>query len=184
MECKQKSNIMRYRRVVIRGATYFFTVNLLDRTSNLLVDQIDKLRVSFQNVRNLYPFELDGIVILPDHFHMLMTLPEEDGDFSLRLRLIKGYFSQQIESNEYVNPVRKKKKERGIWQRRFWEHLIRDEKDYEHHLNYIHYNPVKHGYVNKTSAWPYSSIHRYIRTGLFPENWACGHDFNKQTYGE
>jgi putative transposase len=115
---------------------------------------------------------------------MLMTLPTEDGDYSLRLRLIKGFFSQQMESNEYVNPVRKKKSERGIWQRRFWEHLIRDEKDYEHHFNYIHHNPVKHGYVQKASDWTYSSIHRSIRTGVLPENWAYGYDFNGESYGE
>lgn len=175
---------MRYRRVVIPGATYFFTVNLLDRKSNLLVDQIDKLRLSFQKIRNLHPFEIDGIVILPDHFHLMITLPRDDGDYSLRLRLIKGAFSQQIESNEYVNPIRKKKSERGIWQRRFWEHLIRNEKDYEHHLNYIHYNPVKHGYVKMAVDWSYSSIHRAIRTGILPKDWACKQDLNEGVYGE
>ena len=175
---------MRYRRVIIQGSTYFFTVNLLNRTSNLLVDQIDKLSVSFHQIRDKYPFKVEGIVILPDHFHMLMTLPENDSNYSLRLRLIKGSFSQQIEPNEHVNSVRKRKNERGIWQRRFWEHLIRDEKDYEHHLNYIHYNPVKHGYVKKASDWPYSSIHRLIRSGIVPEDWAYLPDFNDKTFGE
>ncbi|HHT0595078.1 TPA: REP-associated tyrosine transposase [Legionella anisa] len=175
---------MHYRRVIIPGATYFFTVNLLNRKSNLLIAQIDKLRSSFRIVRNTYPFIIDGIVILPDHFHLLITLPEHDGNYSLRLRLIKSSFSKQIAPNEYITPVRKKKGERGIWQRRYWEHLIRDEKDYEHHLNYIYYNPVKHGYVKKPSAWPYSSIHRSIKKGVMEEDWAQENNFNDGSYGE
>ncbi|STX44539.1 Transposase and inactivated derivatives [Legionella donaldsonii] len=175
---------MHYRRIAIPGATYFFTVNLLNRKSDLLIKQINKLRDSFKKVLNSYPFEIDGVVILPDHFHIMMTLPAEDKNYSLRIRLIKGYFSQQIVAREFISPVRKKKNERGIWQRRFWEHLIRDEKDYEHHLNYMHYNPVKHGYVKRPSDWPYSSIHRAIRLGNLPENWAYTDARSEGLYGE
>jgi putative transposase len=181
---KNKFNIMHYRRVISPGATYFFTVNLLDRKSSLLTQKIDNLRMSFHTVRTKYPFEIEGIVILPDHFHVMMTLPVGDGDYSLRLRLIKGAFSKQINFNEYINPARRNKCERGIWQRRFWEHLIRNEKDYEHHLNYIHYNPVKHSYVKKASAWPYSSIHRFIKSGVISEDWGCSYDFNNGVFGE
>ena len=175
---------MRYRRVFIPGATYFFTVNLLNRKSNLLIEKINELRISFRKVHNRYSFEINGIVILPDHFHLMMTLPDEDWDYSLRLRLIKGSFSQQMDPREYINSVRKNKNERGIWQRRFWEHLVRDEKDYEHHLNYIHYNPVKHGYVKNASSWPYSSIHRSIKSGVLTENWAYEHNFDNGKFGE
>jgi putative transposase len=181
---KAKFNIMHYRRVIIPGATYFFTVNLLDRKSSLLTQKIDKLRMSFHKVCNQHPFRIDGIVILPDHFQIMMTLPEGDGNYSLRLRLIKGAFSKQINVNEYINSVRKSKGERGIWQRRFWEHFIRNEKDYEHHLNYIHYNPVKHGYVKKASDWSYSSIHRSIKGGVLSEDWAYGYEFNDVAFGE
>ena len=175
---------MRYRRVVIPGATYFFTINLLNRTSSLLIDHIDKLRHSFQNVLKLYPFEIDGIVILPDHIHMIMALPPQDSHYSLRIRLIKATFSKKIENHDMISPARYKKGERGIWQRRFWEHLIRDQNDYEHHLNYIHYNPVKHGYVKIASAWPYSSIHRAIRKGDILENWAYDDDLDNRSFGE
>ena len=175
---------MRYKRVIIPGATYFFTINLLNRKSTLLVDHIEKLRLSFHRVHKVHFFEIEGIVILPDHIHMMMTLPIDDSNFSMRIRLIKGFFSQQIKSDEYITPIRKKKRERGIWQRRFWEHFIRDEEDYENHLNYIHYNPVKHGYVKQASDWPYSSIHRSIRTGILPKHWGYEHGFDDGVFGE
>ena len=113
-----------------------------------------------------------------------MTLPKQDKNYSLRLRLIKGSFSYQSACSEHLTLARKNKNERGIWQRRFWEHLIRDEKDYEHHFNYIHYNPVKHCYVKKASDWPYSSIHHYIKTGILSENWAYDAHFNEENFGE
>ena len=97
---------------------------------------------------------------------MVMTLPENDGNYSQRWNLIKGSFSRQIEHFERVSVARQNKRERGIWQRRFWEHLIRNELDYSRHINYIHYNPVKHGYVSNPTEWKYSSIHRYIKAGI------------------
>jgi len=175
---------MRYRRAFYLGATYFFTFNLLDRSSSLLINEVDKLRIAFQQVRLLHPFEIDGIVILPDHVHMLITLPEGDSNYSLRIRLIKRLFSKQIKSKELISSSRLSKGERGIWQRRFWEHVVRDEKDFENHLNYILYNPVKHGYVTKAADWRFSSIHRSIRKGEISRSWGSGDDEYFQDIGD
>lgn len=175
---------MEYRRTIVKGAVYFFTLNLRDRKSDLLIKEIDKLRLAFNKVIRKHPFKIEGIVILPDHLHFMFKLPSNDGDYPLRIRLIKSAFTHQIEGNEYTNPSRDKKKERGIWQRRYWEHLIRDERDFESHLNYIYYNPVKHGYVKRVINWPYSSIHRDIKLGIFPVNWACELDFKNGQFGE
>jgi len=122
--------------------------------------------------------------VLPDHFHLMITLPPNDANYSQRLGFIKSCFSRQIESSEPINLSRKNKRERGIWQRRFWEHVIRDELDYSRHLDYIHYNPVKHGYVRTPSEWQYSSIHRYINAGILPQDWACHDEPAMQIFGE
>ena len=150
----------------------FFTLTLQDRRSDLLIRKIKELRNAFQRVMKTHPFTIDGIVVLPEHMHMTMTLPPDDVNYSQRISFIKSGFSRQLEPMEFINSSRQTKRERGIWQRRFWEHLIRDEQDYERHLDYIHYNPVKHGHVKSPSQWPYSSIHRYINTGILPANWA------------
>ena len=168
---------MRYRRVLHPGATYFFTVNLQDRRSKLLTDEIDKLRFSFRKCMFHYPFMIDAIIVLPGHLHVMMTLPKDDSNYSLRWNLIKGSFSKQIPIETHT-PTKKHKRERGIWQKRFWEHLIRDDNDYERHINYIHYNPVKHGYVTCPTHWPYSSIHRYIQEGKLPHNWSGTEEFS------
>ena len=115
---------------------------------------------------------------------MIITLPDNDVGYSKRLSLIKATFSRQIEPYEIISESRQKKRERGIWQRRYWEHIIRDTVDYEHHVNYIHYNPVKHGYVKNPSDWQYSSIHRFIRKGIVSAGWACIDEFNKSEFGE
>ncbi|WP_298625550.1 transposase [uncultured Legionella sp.] len=175
---------MEYRRVIIPGAIYFFTLNLKNRESDLLIKEIDTLRIAFKRTKSKYPFKIEGIVILPEHLHMMLRLPSGDGDYSLRIRLIKSIFTHNLQANESISQSRKKKSERGIWQRRFWEHFIRNEKDYEHHLNYIHFNPVKHGYVTRASDWPYSSIHRDIKLGLLSTNWASKHDVNDNQFGE
>jgi putative transposase len=175
---------MRYRRALVPGATYFFTLNLQNRQSNLLIDCIDDLRFAFRKVQQGHPFYIDAIVILPDHAHMIMTLIPNDIDYSKRLSLIKATFCRQIEPYETISTSRQRKRERGIWQRRFWEHMIRDASDYEHHINYIHYNPVKHGYVKNPSDWPYSSIHRFIREGILSAQWACSDYFKEPLFGE
>ncbi len=173
-----------YKRAIVAGATFFFTLNLQNRKSNLLTQYIDKLCFSFKTVQNNHPFKIDAIVIMPDHLHLIMTLPVEDRDYSKRLSLIKGTFSRQIEAFEAISSSRQKKHERGIWQRRFWEHCIRNEVDYEQHVNYIHFNPVKHHYVSSPSQWPYSSIHRFIQMGILPADWACNSKFHEGDFGE
>jgi putative transposase len=165
---------MHYRRIVIEGACYFFTLTLENRKSNLLTRKIIELRASFRIAMECYPFVINGIVILPDHMHIMMTLPPHDSNYSQRLGFIKSNFSRQIKMFEPISHSKTVKRERGIWQRRFWEHTIRDAKDYDRHLDYIHYNPVKHGLVQKPSEWEYSSIHRYIKMGVLSKNW--GHD--------
>ena len=123
-------------------------------------------------VQNKWPFKIHAWVVLPDHFHCLIQLPENDSDFPLRLRLIKARFSAAIPNTENRSAVRVQRGERGIWQRRFWEHLIRDEHDYRIHMDYIHINPVKHGYVACVRDWPYSTFHKYVSLGIYPHDWA------------
>lgn len=162
-----------YIRAYVPGGTYFFTVNLLERKRRLLVERIDALRNAFRIVKQQRPFRIDAIVILPDHLHCIWTMQPDDCDYSTRWRLIKSAFSGTIEPGERLTRRRQVKSERGIWQRRFWEHAIRDQDDFDRHLDYIHYNPVKHGWVEKVSEWPHSSFHRFVRLGYYPENWAA-----------
>ncbi|MGH8500536.1 MAG: REP-associated tyrosine transposase [Methylococcales bacterium] len=161
-----------YRRAWVPGGTYFFTVNLLERRRCLLVEHIDALRAAFRDAYRARPFEIIAIVILPDHLHCVWRLPEGDADNSIRWSHIKAGFTRRLQIDEYRSPVRLAKRERGIWQRRFWEHLIKDEQDLIHHVNYIYINPVKHGEVSLASDWPYSSFHRDVKRGIYPENWA------------
>jgi putative transposase len=164
---------MRYRRARAPGGTYFFTVNLADRRSSLLTQRIDTLRHAVRRVKQHHPFHILAWVVLPDHMHAIWVMPDHDPDYSKRWRLIKQRFSKSIEQEEIISLSRQCKNERGIWQRRFWEHQIRNEKDLQNHLDYIHINPVKHGHATRASEWPYSSIHRYIRQGLITQDWAC-----------
>ena len=145
---------MQYRRADTKGGTYFFTLNLADRKKTLLTNEIDSLRLVINRVKKKHPFQLNAMVVLPDHLHALLTLPQNDNDYSTRWSLIKAGFSRLLPKDERISPSRKTKGERGIWQRRFWEHAIRDEQDFENHLNYIHYNPVKHGYVESAVDIP------------------------------
>ena len=163
-----------YRRAKIDGATYFFTVNLLERRDNsLLVQEIDTLRKVVRRVKAKYPFHIDGWVVLPDHLHAIWTMPKDDCDYSLRWRLIKTGFSRALPKTERRSSIRQAAGERGIWQRRFWEHCIRDEDDYRRHLDYVHVNPLKHGLVTMVRDWPYSSFHRHVIAGLYPDNWCA-----------
>jgi putative transposase len=159
-----------YRRNFVPGGTYFFTVVLENRRSSLLVDKIASLRHAFRATRRERPFHIDAIVILPDHLHAAMTLPEGDADFSGRWRRIKSTFTRQVVAGG-VPAKRNRRGEYSLWQRRFWEHTIRDETDFARHFDYIHYNPVKHALVSRVSDWPHSSFHRYVRSGLLPQDW-------------
>ena len=153
-----------YRREWRVGGTYFFTLNLLQRSGNdLLVRHIDLLRDAVRWARRAHPFIIHGWVVLPDHMHCVISLPVDDADFALRLRLIKMRFSKSIPDKEWRSEARQRRGERGIWQRRYWEHLIRDEKDFAAHMDYVHINPVKHGLVARVVDWPYSDFSSFGR---------------------
>lgn len=166
------------------GATYFFTVNLADRSRNLLTDHIQLLRHATHSVQTKHRFDIVAAVVLPEHLHCIWRLPDDDADYPTRWNLIKGYFSRGLDTTEQIRDSRLAKRERGIWQRRYWEHQIRDEQDLQRHVDYIHYNPVKHGHVCAASAWPYSSIHLYIRNGILTNEWGTGDIVRGGQFGE
>jgi putative transposase len=161
-----------YRRNFISGGTFFFTVNLAERRLRLLTDHVGVLRAAFRQTRAIHPFTIEAIVVLPDHLHAIWLLPEDDSDFATRWRLIKSVFSRALPRGERISESRISKGERGIWQRRYWEHTLRDERDFARHMDYIHFNPVKHGHVQQVKDWPYSSFHRMMRLGVYPQDWA------------
>ncbi len=151
---------MQYRRARIQGGTYFFTVVTHERQQILTADKnIELLRAGFQYVMQNHPFRINVYVILPDHLHFIWTLPDGDRDFSTKWRLIKSYFTRNFDAG--YSP----------WQKKLWEHLIRNERDLKSHVEYIHYNPVKYDLVQLPVDWPFSSIHRYIFDGLYSPNW-------------
>jgi putative transposase len=160
-----------YRRITLPGATYFFTVNLFDRRERLLTEQVEKLRGAVIWVRKAHPFAIDAWVVMPEHLHAIWTLPPGDADYALRWSSIKRRFSRGLPPGESLNNARVRRGERGIWQRRFWEHLIRDDVDFERHVDYIHFNPVKHGHAKRVADWPYSTFHRYVAAGIYPPDW-------------
>jgi putative transposase len=162
-----------YRRAYVAGGCYFFTLALANRRSTLLVDRIDLLRESIRAVKARHPFDIDAMAVLPDHLHCIWTLPEGDTNYATRWSLIKSAFSRGIEGGERRRPSRVSRRERGIWQRRFWEHAIRDQQDYNNHVAYIHINPVKHGQAQRAVDWPYSSVHRHVEMGLCDPSWAA-----------
>ncbi len=174
-----------YRRAWMPGGTYFFTVNLLQRRNNdLLIRNIEGLRTVVRTVRAKHPFTTHGWVVLPDHMHCLLSLPEGDADFALRWRLIKSGFSKTIAHTERLSPSRHKRGERGLWQRRYWEHRIRDDADFAAHMDYIHINPVKHGLVSRVDDWPYSTFHRLVEDGVYPAGWAGSALADSLLYGD
>lgn len=166
-----------YHRAFVPGATWFFTVNLLQRRRNdLLIRHVDLLRDAVRRVHRLHPFVVDAWVVLPEHMHCVWTLPPGDMAYPLRWRLIKTLFCRALPQDEYRSPLRVQRGERGIWQRRYWEHLIRDDEDFRRHLDYVHINPLKHGLVGRVQDWPYSSFHRDVRRGVYPLDWGGGMD--------
>ena len=155
-----------YRRYYQSGGYYFFTLVTYQRCPIFSSpEKVEQLKIAISKVKKKYPFSLNAIVILPDHLHCLWKLPEKDNDFSMRWRLIKRYFSMEMDTS--VNH----RKEKEVWQRRFWEHAIRDVNDWQKHMDYIHYNPVKHGLVRMPSDWQHSSFNYWVGRGLYEKNW-------------
>lgn len=152
---------MNYRRLLIPGGTYFFTLVTHHRKKIFHIPhQVDLLRESCRLVQIRHPFTIIAAVVLPDHLHMIWTLPENDADYSMRWRLIKAGFT--VEYKEITGDAHP-------WQNRYWEHFLHTEQELENHIEYIHYNPVKHGWVEKPEDWMYSSIHKFMRDGAYPE---------------
>ena len=154
-----------YRRIRVAGGTYFFTVRLADRRSDLLTHKIDLLRNCVRLCKVRWPFDIDAAVVLPDHLHMIWTLPPGDKDFSKRWRLIKSTFSRHVDAPKTIRPSLQKRGEKGIWQRRFWEHWIRDAADFAAHEAFLHASPVRAGLVAKPMDWKFSSAHYKPITG-------------------
>jgi putative transposase len=175
----------RYRRSLAAGATYFFTVVAYHRQAILCYDLLrHALRDAIESVRLARPFVIDAWVLLPDHLHCIWTLPEGDADFSTRWAMIKRKVSlacaATYKQENLLTASKQKHRESTIWQRRFWEHQIRDDDDddFSRHLDYLHYNPVNHGLVTQVNEWPYSSFHRYVERGVFDANWGNTHEQN------
>ena len=173
-----------YRRNFLPGGTFFFTVVLKDRRSALLVEHIDLLRQALRRAREQQPFSIIALVVLPEHLHTVLTLPEHDADFPGRWRRIKALFTRSL-APRGIPVVRNARGEYSVWQRRFREHTIRDEADLERHVDYIHFNPVKHGLVAQVREWPFSSFHQYVRRGWLPPDWGgTMEDSAKADFGE
>jgi putative transposase len=162
----------RYRRARVEGGLFFFTVALADRSSDLLVREIGRLRLSYRTMQERMRFETVAICVLPDHLHALWQLPDGDADYASRWGLFKSGFSRGLSPSRTRSASKIAKRERGIWQRRYWEHAIRNDADFERHVDYIHYNPVKHGLVARVVDWPHSSFHRFVEQGILPNDWA------------
>jgi putative transposase len=167
-----------YRRAYEPGGTFFFTV-VTERRAPLLCTETARsiLRGIIAECQKARPFALEAIVLLPDHLHALWALPDGDSDYSTRWASIKARFTHEWlatggqEQRRTGSRVRSRR--RGVLQRRFWEHLIRDEEDFARHLDYIHYNPVKHGQVACPHAWPYSSLDKWVGRGVYEASWLC-----------
>ena len=164
----------RFIRTHVAGATFFFTVNLRDRQSRLLVERIEALRGAFARAKVLRPFRIDAVVVLPEHLHAIWTLPSDDGDFSMRWMLVKREFTLRLGLTAGQ-----------VWQPRYWEHQIRDEDDLLRHIDCVHFNPVKHGWARRAADWPYSSFHGYVRAGRLPADWGVAvSSMEGRSYGE
>lgn len=168
-----------YRRSNIKGGTYFFTVVTYRRRPVLCSTAIrTALRMAIRSVRRDAPFHIDAWVLLPDHLHCIWTLPLGDSDYAKRWAMIKRVVTKQckavLHEEALLTQAKQRRNEGTLWQRRYWEHLIRDEADYARHVDYIHWNPVKHGLVDAVSDWPYSTFHRFVRQGLCPPDWGGG----------
>jgi len=170
---------MRYRRSTAKGATFFFTVVTHKRRAILCHESnVTLLREVFRSIMERHPFTIDAFVLLPDHLHCIWTLPENDSNFSMRWRQIKSYFSRHCgeDFKGRQTAAHLNKGEQAIWQRRYWEHQIRDDGDFIRHVEYIHYNPVKHGLTKAPKLWPHSTFHRYVKQGLYHADWGADNE--------
>jgi putative transposase len=165
--------VPRYRRYRAANHPRFITLVTADRVPRL-VAHWPALRRALRGVQDCHPFRVDALVVLPDHCHLILTLPEGESDYASRINQLKGAFSRQVPDFAPVNPSRQRRRERGVWQRRFWERLLLDEVDYRRHFDYLHYNPVKHGYVSRCRDWPYSTFHRCVERGVYGRDWGSG----------
>jgi len=168
-----------YRRSFVEGGYYFFTVVTYGRLPILTTTPAREiLRGVWGEVRQSFPFETIAVCLIPDHLHCIWRLPEGDANYPVRWKEIKRRFTlryiQEVGPGEERNASRQKKHEAAIWQRRYWEHTILEQEDLEMHLDYIHYNPIKHGYVTRAGEWPYSSFSRYVRKGIYSLDWVGG----------
>ncbi len=195
-----------YRRARQKNGQYFFTVVTGNRNPVLVHEPIRQaLREAIQQVREDLPFAIDAWVLLPDHMHCIWTLPEGDNAYGKRWSIIKRLVSKTVagatgsplpaDPEQYskvgcamrtvlLTRSQQKRRESGFWQRRFWEHLIRDTNDLRRHLDYIHFNPVKHGLVSRVDDWPYSSFHQYVKEGMYPMDWGGNKNADKGAFGE
>jgi len=165
-----------YRRCYVPGGSYFFTV-VTERRAGILANDVarDCLRNAIRHCRQQLPFKVDALVLMPDHLHSIWTMPTDDCDYSKRWGIVKKHFTQAwlaLDGNEQtVTASQLRYRRRGVWQRRFWEHALHDEDDFQRHFDYLHFNPVKHGLVKNVADWPYSSFHYWVAKGVYPINW-------------
>jgi putative transposase len=165
-----------YRRYFVPGGTYFFTV-VTYRRARFLCEPVAReiLRIKLRDCKSRWPFDILAIVLLPDHLHSIWSLPPGDDAYSRRWGRIKQKFTSEWLARGgrqlRVTANQREQRRAGVWQHRFWEHTIVDENDFERHFDYIHYNPVKHGYVGSLEEWPYSSFHRWVKVGVYDEEW-------------
>jgi len=169
-----------YRRVQIPGGTFFFTVKTEQNAPIFAEQQFAALLGEVvREVMQLWPFELNAIVLLPDHLHAIWSLPPGDMDYPKRWGWLKKEFTKRYlelgGQEQSTSTSRKRYRRRGVWQRRYWEHTIADDADFETHFDYVHWNPVKHKYVSCPVDWPYSSFHRWVAKGVYEKDWGCGH---------
>ena len=167
-----------YRRLYVPGGTYFFTIVTYQRRPYFAnSDNVNKLRTAVATVKKEMPFNIFGAVILPNHLHFLWVLPPNDKNYSKRIGHIKTLFTKSFRGNnalpKTVSISRQKHRESNVWQRHFWEHTIQDESELETYLNYIHYNPVKHGLVSGPHLWSYSSCHTWVKKDGYSYSWGC-----------
>ncbi len=169
---------MQYRRAKIAGATYFFTVVTHERRPIFQnAGTVSLFQNGLMRIQERHPFQIDAFVIRPDHMHTVWSLPEGDADFPKRWRLIKEAFTKSFvkQHRPFVRDAsRQAKGEQSIWQRRYWEHVIRDDADYATHIDYIHYNPVRHGLASAARDWPHSSFLAWFERGVYEPYWGSG----------